>query len=247
MSLSEEYRRQLKWRDWETAFDHCPISKGQRVLDLGCGPGDLSKILVQRGAVVTGIDSNKQLLEIARNNCPEASFLEMNLNSMQVEAHSYDGIWCSFSAAYFTNFKDTFFSWQKALNTKSWACFTEIDDLFGHIPLSKKSQDRLVEFYNQSFFAGRYDFRSGHKIESTLRDCGFKVTTKLLKDKELSFDGPATQEVLTAWAERLNRMQSLKLFFGNDFDAFKEELLKCLSEVNHNSNCKVFCSVGIRN
>ncbi|MBS2537916.1 class I SAM-dependent methyltransferase [Catenulispora sp. NF23] len=39
---------------------------GRRVLDVGCGAGPLSAALRERGAVVTGMDSSVQMLELAR-------------------------------------------------------------------------------------------------------------------------------------------------------------------------------------
>ena len=41
--------------------------KGLRVLDIGCGAGQLTRELVERGAVVTGIDVSPAMVEIARN------------------------------------------------------------------------------------------------------------------------------------------------------------------------------------
>ena len=77
MSLTEEYRKQYEWRDWSRALSACPIMRGQHVLDLGCGPGDHSAELIIRGAIVTGVDGNEELLAAARNRCPEnATFIK---------------------------------------------------------------------------------------------------------------------------------------------------------------------------
>jgi SAM-dependent methyltransferase len=44
---------------------------GLRVLDAGCGAGALSEALVERGAEVTGIDSSRALLDLARRRLGE--------------------------------------------------------------------------------------------------------------------------------------------------------------------------------
>jgi len=67
MSLVEEYKRQFAWRSWPTIFDALPSLQGQTVLDLGCGPGDLSAEFVARGARVVGVDLNEELLAHARS------------------------------------------------------------------------------------------------------------------------------------------------------------------------------------
>jgi trans-aconitate methyltransferase len=66
MSLVEEYHRQFAWRDWPQALALCPITRGQQVLDLGCGPGDLAAELAARGLAITGIDQDPELLAAAR-------------------------------------------------------------------------------------------------------------------------------------------------------------------------------------
>jgi SAM-dependent methyltransferase len=47
-------------------FTGLPSLTGKRVLDLGCGIGDLSLQLLQRGADVTGLDLSAGMVEVAR-------------------------------------------------------------------------------------------------------------------------------------------------------------------------------------
>ncbi len=62
----------------ERAYDRLAnhITPGQHVLDLGCGTGALTLLAAQRGAVVTGIDINTQMLEIAEQHIREAGLRE---------------------------------------------------------------------------------------------------------------------------------------------------------------------------
>src|SRR5690348_8174515 len=103
MSLIEEYRSQFSWRDWPRALDLCPITRGQQILDLGCGPGDLSVVLADRGADVTGIDHDPDLLAAARTCAPHIHFEQQDLSNLALPA-TFDGIWCSFTAAYLADF-----------------------------------------------------------------------------------------------------------------------------------------------
>lgn len=48
--------------------------RGRRVLDFGCGTGRLSSWLVERGAVVEGLDTSEEMLAVARENVPDARF-----------------------------------------------------------------------------------------------------------------------------------------------------------------------------
>lgn len=47
---------------------------GERILDLGCGSGDLANLIAQSGATVTGVDLSSEMIEKARNKYPHVSF-----------------------------------------------------------------------------------------------------------------------------------------------------------------------------
>jgi trans-aconitate methyltransferase len=49
---------------------------GERVLDLGCGTGELTAALAARGAVVTGLDSSGEMLAAARLRHPALTFAQ---------------------------------------------------------------------------------------------------------------------------------------------------------------------------
>ncbi len=51
------------------------VLRGGRVLDLCCGTGDLSALLIERGYSVTGIDGSAEMLRFAREKAPSATFL----------------------------------------------------------------------------------------------------------------------------------------------------------------------------
>jgi SAM-dependent methyltransferase len=48
--LAEQYVHQERWRHWDEALSRVPVAAGQRVLDLGCGVGDVTARLAQIGA-----------------------------------------------------------------------------------------------------------------------------------------------------------------------------------------------------
>ncbi len=246
MSLAEEYKKQFEWRDWSTALSKCPITPGQYVLDLGCAIGDLSRELASRGAIVTGVDANAELLTVARNQSyPNCTFIEQDLTSLTLD-RQFDGLWCSFAAAYFTNFDEVFAGWTNQLSDTAWICISEVDNLLGHEPLSPRSRQLVESFYDEALRSRRYDFTMGRRVEPIVKSHGFAVTTTYLTDKELSFNGPANTTVLQAWTNRFNRMGGLQSFLGAEFNAFREEFLECLASRNHRSLCKVICTIGKR-
>jgi SAM-dependent methyltransferase len=246
MSLIDEYRRQYAGRNWTHALSLCPIVTGQHVLDLGCGAGDISAELSARGLSVTGIDGNSDPLAAARERCPQCRFENHNLNVLHLTPASYDGIWCSFTAAYFVDFETTFSHWSTFLKPHAWVGIVDIDDLLGHEPLSDDTRRVIDTFYDDALHGGRYDFRVGRKIESVLNHHGFEVISVGLQDEELSFDGPAPPEVIRAWNNRFVRMGGLRAFLGQKLPDFEDEFIRCLSSEEHRSRCTVVCCIGIR-
>lgn len=65
---------------------------GGKVLDLGCGSGIFTHFLAQRGLNATGLDLSPKLLELARRNFPEATFIEGDVEALPFEDGSVDAI-----------------------------------------------------------------------------------------------------------------------------------------------------------
>jgi ubiquinone/menaquinone biosynthesis C-methylase UbiE len=246
MALVDEYRRQFAWRDWAKALSLCPIVAGQRVLDLGCGPGDISAELWRRGALVTGVDKNDELITAAKERYPQCLFENQDLNTLKFEQGAFDGLWCSFAAAYFTALEGTLSRWIQLLKKSAWICMIDIDDLFGHTPLSELSRKKLLGFCDEAVREGRHDFMVGRKMGKVLENLGFRVAVVDLEDQELSFNGAANPAVIQAWTDRLSRMGGLRAYLKEGFIPFRDEFLASLSSMGHRSQCRVVCCIGSR-
>ncbi len=68
---------------------------GERVLEVGCGPGRDAHIMTQLGARVTGVDLSQGLLEKAKQAEPLATFLQMDATELAFDDESFDGVWAS--------------------------------------------------------------------------------------------------------------------------------------------------------
>jgi SAM-dependent methyltransferase len=248
MSLSSYYRRQVDWRAWPSIFDALPPLGGQTVLDLGCGVGDQAAELVARGARVIGVDMSEELLREARSrHLPDAEFRRSDLRKSLDLGVVVDGIWCSFAAAYFPDLPAALALWGKHLQPGGWIAVTEIDDLFGHEPLSARTKSLFESYARDALMAGRYDFYMGRKLGNHLQRSGFTVSKVLaLDDRELSFDGPARPDVVDAWRTRLDGMKLFRDFCGQSFDQVREEFLGCLTHPGHRSIAKVYCCIATK-
>lgn len=79
----------------ETRFHQLPlqgleISSDTAVLDLCCGSGQATQFLVQRSSHVTGLDASPLSLKRARQNVPEAEYVEAFAESMPFAAEQFD-------------------------------------------------------------------------------------------------------------------------------------------------------------
>jgi demethylmenaquinone methyltransferase/2-methoxy-6-polyprenyl-1,4-benzoquinol methylase len=74
------------------------LTPGARVLDVGCGTGDLSiEIFENTAADVTGIDFCGPMLKLARTKAPQLPFIEGDALSLPFAEASFDGLTIGFA------------------------------------------------------------------------------------------------------------------------------------------------------
>ncbi len=69
---------------------------GRKLLDICCGTGDLAKAATQNGALVTGLDFAKPMIDIARNRVPSAKFEVGDAENLSFQDSSFDMATCAF-------------------------------------------------------------------------------------------------------------------------------------------------------
>ncbi len=86
-------RQYLKFEDERTRpprdlLAQVPLSNPKRVIDLGCGPGNSTELLIERfpNAEVIGLDSSPDMLRQARERIPKGTFVQANLATWMPDA-----------------------------------------------------------------------------------------------------------------------------------------------------------------
>jgi len=69
------------------------LRPGDRVLDVGCGPGRDLRAFCEAGFVATGLDPSQEMRTLARQNAPRASVWAARLPLIPAR-EGFDGIWC---------------------------------------------------------------------------------------------------------------------------------------------------------
>lgn len=65
---------------------------GERIIDLGCGTGQLTAKIAAAGAIVTGIDSSASMLAEARAAYPAIDFREADARAFDLPEKPYDAV-----------------------------------------------------------------------------------------------------------------------------------------------------------
>lgn len=169
---------------FEKFCDRVPISG--RVLDVGCGPGTFTQHLVKNGFETTGIDLSEKMLTIARENVPEANFINMDMQDLQLEDSSFDAVLAGYSLihiedAHIPNVLHEFF---RVLGPNGVLGIMVQQGETDHVikePLSPQDDmflnffttDRLRTFLEQAGFTIDllYTVKSEQNIEEVLSDC----------------------------------------------------------------------------
>ncbi|MBS3171233.1 methyltransferase domain-containing protein, partial [Candidatus Woesearchaeota archaeon] len=66
---------------------------GQKILDIGCGPGRDAKYFSEHELDVTGIDLTSSFIKMASKNMPNAKFKQMDMRKLDFPETTFDGIW----------------------------------------------------------------------------------------------------------------------------------------------------------
>jgi ubiquinone/menaquinone biosynthesis C-methylase UbiE len=67
------------------------------ILDIGCGSGRDAKIFSEVGYKITGIDFSSEMIKIAKEAAPKATFIEADIQELNFPSQSFNGIWANAS------------------------------------------------------------------------------------------------------------------------------------------------------
>lgn len=249
MNLAQQYLDQAKWRHWDEMLARLPLSKADTVLDLGCGPGVVANLLSKRVAQVIGVDANPELIDVACSNAGSNSVFHVgdvtNLNLLTLP--KVNGIWSSFTAAYFVDFAPILNHWISCLIANGWIALVEVAGLFtGHHPLPDETADALNRFNHHLCQTGKYGANMGDRLEGLLRSSGMNhIVRTEWDDQELAFHGPASPDVIVAWERRFDRLSAFRTFLGEQKSRkVVNDFIRCISSNDHTCTAKVVMVVA---
>jgi trans-aconitate methyltransferase len=86
-----EAQHSFVWQFGQDLIEVLRPQAGERILDLGCGTGQLTRKIADSGAQVVGLDSSPEMIGQARQNYPDLTFTLQDAASMRFD-HPFDAV-----------------------------------------------------------------------------------------------------------------------------------------------------------
>lgn len=98
----ETFRDVALYNDTYDLFCALVENRGARILEIGCGPGNITRYLLSKRPDfrVEAIDVSQAMIALARKAAPGAAFRVMDCRDLDRVDARYDGIVCGFCAPY---------------------------------------------------------------------------------------------------------------------------------------------------
>jgi len=169
----KDLRRQARW---------CGIKPGQRLLDLGCGPGKTTAILhklVQPGGSVVGLDASPDRIAYAKKRYGGKAGIEFVVHDLSEPLSrfgKFDAVWVRFVLEYFRRqSSDIVRNASVSLHSGGFLCLVDLDhNALNHYELPAPMAKILPELSHHMEEIYNFDPYAGRKLFAHLFDLGFE-------------------------------------------------------------------------
>lgn len=144
-------------------------------LDIACGTGKISSILLEKGFQVIGVDQSKEMLVVARNNFPDVNFIESDIRDFTVAGHKQAVMAVSFydSLNYLLTDEDMLKMFNAVKkNLAPGAIFLFDMNTREHVVVSQKNKPKVFELQEENTYTV---FRSSGEDRIWVLDIDFFV------------------------------------------------------------------------
>ena len=217
---AEELERlQFQHRVWSkdafALWERAGLGRGQRILDLGCGPGfatfDLATIAGPEGQVV-GLDLSPKYISYARSQAAarglgNVEFIEASFNDMDLEPGSFDAIYSRWAFAWINNVEEV--ARRASAFLKPGGVFLSHEYLrwetFRIVP-ERAEVRRIIDACRESWRVMDSEIDIGASLPALLRSSGLEVV-RVASLSKLSKPG----QMVWQWPAAFLKIYSLKL------------------------------------
>jgi SAM-dependent methyltransferase len=144
--------------------------RASRILDVGCGTGELCRLLSERGASVVGVDLCSNLVDRARREAPASAFCKANAEDLPFGSASFDLVTSLLVLHYLSDPRRALSEIARVLMPGGRLLLC--DRIVSADPVLRCAQDRLERLRNPQL----QRVMSSSEIGEVLRTSGFSVS-----------------------------------------------------------------------
>ncbi|MFK7923108.1 MAG: class I SAM-dependent methyltransferase [Bacteroidia bacterium] len=165
-----------------------------RILDIACGPGNISQYLLSQRAdfQLLGIDLAEEMLGLAERNNPSASFQLMDARNIRELQSGFDGIICGFGLPYLSKEEaiQLIFDAADLLSLRGTLYLSTMEDDYAKSDWQGPSDggaERLYTYYHQADY-----------LIEALEKAGFAQINRSVREYRQKDKSPAKDLILLA-------------------------------------------------
>jgi trans-aconitate methyltransferase len=181
-----EAKHSFVWELAQGVLDLLKAQPGERILDVGCGPGQLTKKIADTGATVLGVDSSPEMIGQARQNYPALKFGLQDVTRMTFDAE-FDAVFSNATLHWVEDASGAACSIARAL--KPGGRFVAEFGGFGNIFTIESAVRRVVARHTGELPASKLYFPTVGVYAVLLEAQGFEVSFAQLFDRPTPLEG----------------------------------------------------------
>lgn len=165
---------------------------GERILDLGCGTGQLTHQIAERGADVLGVDASPEMIGQARQNYPRLRFALQDGASMSFDGE-FDAVFSNAALHWITNAEGAADSMGRALRVGG-RLVLEMGGRGNIRQIHQALESAFRRHSTKPLPAPRNYFPSVSEYSTILETHGFEVRSAILFDRPTPLEGERGME-----------------------------------------------------
>lgn len=186
-----EARHSFVWQLGQGILELLRPRNGERILDLGCGTGQLTHQIAESGADVTGLDSSPDMIGQARQNYPALHFVLADAAYVQFK-QEFDAVFSNAALHWMLEAQQVARSMAEALKPGG-RLVAEFGGK-GNIAHIETALQVLTKYYEGPRPTPKTYFPSIPQYTRILEDAGFEVRMAHLFDRPTPLDGEQGME-----------------------------------------------------
>jgi trans-aconitate 2-methyltransferase len=175
------------WKYGENLIELLDPKPGERILDLGCGTGQLTQKIAERGAEVVGLDASPEMIGQARQNFPSLRFVLQDATAMTF-AEEFDAVFSNAALHWVLDAPAAAQGMFRALR-ESGRIVAELGGKGNIRQIEGAIETVLRRYLGDHLPPRRTFFPSVSEYAGVLEECGLEVRSAVLFDRFTPLEG----------------------------------------------------------